>query len=258
MAAIDNLQSYVRRTGAPVALGLIASWVAVSLFYFFFKPAWFGELMAGPDVFQKPWTLLTYGFAYPGLVGGFGLLGLIFTCFWMLFAGASVEREVGSIRFLIAWFAFQVTAGLAIGIGTQFLTRGGIVLSAPYLPLAAVTVAWGVRNPTTPIMLYGILPLNGKLLAWLTAGFVFFGYGFPVPIIGALACLHLGLAVLFATDRIPQFPYRLTVYRSKPSKAQREREEHFAEEVRKRRQDREERERLRKLFESSLNDDDAR
>jgi hypothetical protein len=66
------------------------------------------------------------------------------------------------------------------------------------------------------------------------------------------------LSYLFASGRIPWLPYAGPSTKYKPSKAQRAREQTFFDDVRKREQERTERERLRKLFESSFDDNDKK
>jgi hypothetical protein len=97
------------------------------------------------------------------------------------------------------------------------------------------------------------------MLAWLTAALVLFGYGtmLQAPLLGAFACIHLIIAYYFAANRFEAVPYRQGEGRVNPArmKATEKKDKSYFEEVRKREQERAERERLRKLFEDSMEDD---
>jgi len=104
-----------------------------------------------------------------------------------------------------------------------------------------------------------IIPIPGWLLAWLTAAITLFGYGtaYSAPLMGAFACLHLLLAYFYASNRIPNLAYGRaggpTNYQN--LKRTERMDKSYFDDVRKREQDRAEREKLRKLFEDSMTDD---
>jgi membrane associated rhomboid family serine protease len=199
-----------------------------------------------------PWSILTYPFADTG--NGFALIFLLFELLWLYWIGTSVEREVGSAKYAGLWVAMTVIPALVLGFGSWIMGQP-VPLAGANLPLAGLTVAWGVRNSESRIMLYGIIPLTGKVIAILTTALVFFGYGTIHFAYAFLAIAHLAVAFLFATNRIPGFTYTRPVYQYKPSKQKIQEESQFYEEVKKRETERKEKERLRKLFESSGLDD---
>jgi hypothetical protein len=101
-----------------------------------------------------------------------------------------------------------------------------------------------------------IIPIQARWLGWLTVGMVLFGYGIGNPLFGLLACVHLGLAYLYAANYVPFLPYGTTrFFRHKRYWKKSERDETYIRDVKKREIERQERERLRKLFEGSLTDD---
>ncbi|MBS1716920.1 MAG: rhomboid family intramembrane serine protease [Armatimonadetes bacterium] len=241
---LEDFQRSVRRAGAPVTTGLIAAISIGFLGVFFLKAPFYDALALGPSWLSQPWTLITYPFVFGGFLSAL-FLGLML---WMIVR--FVESDMGSNRFaalfvgitLFNAFAFLVMMSL-MGFPPQM---------ASYVPFSALFVTWCSRNPNAEIRLYGIIPIQAKWLALIDAGFTFFGIGSVHPLLGAVALLPLIFCWFFAANQIPGLSYRAQY---KKSKAEVQKENAFFDDVRKRKQEREERERLRKLFESSLEDD---
>lgn len=257
MAFADDIRSWARGQRAPVTVGLIASLVAAALILWFTQLRGFEAIAFDTDWLRQPWTLLTYPWAYMPLASPFGILGLIFLCMWLLWTSATLEKDLGPGRFVAFFLAMTALPALFVWIGALLTARvpgmhlaGGIpLLAGPWLPVAAITVAWCARNPTATISLWGIIPISGKWLAVLTVAGVLFSLGFGNPVIGVLGCVHLGIAWLYAAERLP-IPYgsyrrreQETVMRGGVKV-----DDKYFEEVKKREQEREERERLRKLL----------
>jgi hypothetical protein len=255
MGFLDDVRSTLRRQGAPVTLGINVVLVAVSVISFLTQDRLAAFLTFAPDWVVRPWTWITYPFIF--LLSGIGVLFLICTVMWLSWVGGSTERDLGSGRYAALWAAFTVIPALFIVIAWHI---AGVALPVygPWLPLSAVTVIWGFRNRATPVLLFGIVPLTGYWLALLSVAIVFFDYGRPAPLIGVFACLPLFLAYAFATNRIPGLSYSAPVAKPRPSRAQREKEDRFFDDVRKRELERSEREKLRKLFERSFDEEDQK
>jgi len=207
MGLVDDIRSWSRKQGAPVTMGLIATMILANLIFFFAK--YQGIEFVGfiaPNL-KYPWTLVTYPWASM-MFDGWRLVWFVFLMYWIVWTGTSVERQTGTVKFLIAWFVWTIVGGLTVQLGaTMFTSKGGAPLLGPEIPVSALTVAWCTRNPKATIMLCGILPMTGMWLGWLTVGSVFFGFGLPSPLVGLCAAIPLGLAYLFASDRLPFFPF---------------------------------------------------
>lgn len=248
-----------RRTGTPATIGLVGAMAVVYLL------AWFGlrgvlgqplALVPG-SALSAPWTLLTYPFASQG--SGVDLFWFLLSLLWLFFMGSAVEREIGAQRFLAVFFGFALFSGLILVLASQVV--GGVPPQlGGLLPTSAITMIWAARNPEQSILLMMVIPLKGKFLAILTLVLVIFGIGASNPLVGLIAGLPLALAWFWASGKLP-VPYPVGV-RAGRSRAERQAEERrhneFQEAIRKRAQEREERERLRKLFESSLDPNDDR
>jgi membrane associated rhomboid family serine protease len=129
-----------------------------------------GILWLNPaNLMTMPWTLLTYPLVNPGL------LNLIFALFWWWFIGGSLERNWGRRRY--AWFL-----GLTVGVTGLALAVCGILFKVwlpvygLWLPAVGVTWAWADLNPGQELLLWGLIPVKAKWLAWLEAGLTFLTY----------------------------------------------------------------------------------
>lgn len=214
-----------------------------------------------PDWQSKPWTLLTYPWAGTPFFDGLQLIFFVFMVMWMFWTGTSVERDLGSAKYITLWIIVILLPALFIvGLGPMVGKVGAI---GTWLPMAAVTVIWCLRNQTQEIRLYGIIPLSGKILAVVTVISTILLSGAGNPLFGVVSSLHLGVAAAFALNLIPFWTYSRgassfgkSKLSDRPNLKKSERmDKGYYDDVKKREKEREERERLRKLFESSLEDD---
>lgn len=238
-----DFANWARRQSSPVALGLVASLVAFALL------GWLTQGRAiEPLAFTGSgplWALITYPWYYSQLGSPLGLIFTILLVMWLVQFGGAMEREMGSMRFGVFWLVSTLVFGLiALALG--------IPLDGPMLPGAALVVVWGARNRGASILLWGILPLSGLLLAALIAASVVFTYGARNPLYGVLMGLPLGLVWLFGLEKLPiavtggpkAKKAKLTVVKGGTKY-----DDKYYESVKNREIEREEQERLRKLFE---------
>lgn len=231
---------------------MIASFLGVWL------QVWPVELLAfsSDQALAKPWTLATH----PIAMSAGGLLGVIFGSLWMWGIGAVVEREVSSKRFAGIALLFAVLTALLAYTASMVLGQG-VNLLGIYPLLALVTVMWGTRYPEQTVMFMMIIPVKAKWLAWISAGLVFFS---AEPRVAPFLIVPLVLGYFFAADKLP-VPYYAGRSRRKdePTYGRTGKvDTSFLDDVKRREQERAEKERLRKLFESSMidntKDDDER
>lgn len=206
----------------PATIGLIAlGSVPFLLAWFGLKQLvdWFA--LAPVLALARPWTLLLYPLADVG--NGSAIIGVLFLSYWLYMIGSSLEKEIGTGLLAAATGILTLAGGLAWWLGGSLM-----------MPAAVQMAKW---------------------LAVLTAVVVLFISGSGAPLMGVFALLPLLLAFLYATNRIPGLKFGATVADVKSSKKQRQEFDNYMNDVYKREQEREERERLRRLFESSLDDD---
>ena len=239
--------SSVKKMPNPVCAGIVALSVVC------FVGAWAGNA----DLFFRPlalgfgepmevWRWLTW----PIATGAMGPLGILFGCLWLWSMGGVVERELGSMKFGL--FVLSVTLLSA----AMAVLGGAIVGIAPLLAglwvmLVAVTIAWGTRYPTMPVTFMFVLPLQGKWLAWISVALLVFAMDYRLA---PFLAVPLALAYLFAADKLP-IRYSARPVATGPTKRQIEREGRYFDDVKRRETEREEKERLRRLFERSLIED---
>lgn len=200
------------------------------------------------DYFAVPWTFLSYSFA------DLSPLSVFFACLWLWGIGGVVERDLGMWKYLIVWFLFAVLSAVCVLVAAILLHKN-TTMSGAWVPLTAITVIWGTRNPNAALTFMFVLPITGKWLAWISVAFVFFA---TRPEFAPFAAIPFILAYFFAANKLPFAPYSRSAVFGAPTKKWERYDKKYYQEVRNREKEREERERLRKLFEGSLNEDSDR
>lgn len=255
MSVFGDFQRKAYQLGAPVSVGIVVVLaVAFVVQWLAFRTPLAGLLAFNPSTaLAEPWTFLTYPLA--ASLTPFGLLSIVFAGLWLWGIGASVEREIGSRTFGIFWLLFTLLPAVMMLLGA-ILVGGQATILGPWIPLSAVTVVWGTRNPNTPITFMFVLPLTGRWLAWLAAGLILVGT--PMQLV-PFAAVPLILAWAYAANRLP-IAYGKTAAPAKaanrtPMRGGQVYDKRYFDDVKRREQERQERERLRQLFERSLIED---
>lgn len=203
------------------------------------------------SLLTKPWTLLTYPFAFVGAQ----FIGALFACYWFWSVGSQLETDLKSDLYAYFLIFSVVSHGLVLALAAMALGVKFYLLM-PFVLASSITVLWGSRYPDLTVMVFGIIPVKAKWIAVISVGSILFSYGVGSPLVGVAICLPFILTALFGLNKLPLAygPIRTKVKNKKADK-----EFHsFIDNVRNREKEREERERLRKLFESSLSDDDKK
>ena len=196
-------------------------------------------------MFPKIWTVATYPF-----VNDLGALGLVFLPLWLLSIGGTVERDHTPVRFGLVLAILIIVSLIPFLVMRQPLY--GILV-----PNSALTAIWATRQPNACVMVFGLVPVKAKWIGWLGMASVLVTYGAGNLPLGVLALGSCLLAYLYAANRLPiRYGYsQYQVGAAKQTKAQKVKEDAYLSDVFLREQERAERERLRRLFEGSLEDD---
>ena len=204
---------------------------------------------------SKPWTLFTYPFgANMGAVLWFAL-----GC-WIIYQFLSdLERRLGNLGTALFFFVVTFLGGLGYFIGTRIFGPSMIPPSLN-LPVEVVVFTWCLVNPTAQILLFAVIPVPTRVLMWLCAAAVVIEQGWGNPWVGLLAGLPLLAVWPYATDRVPfmKFGQVPDLTEKKQQKRQDQSFDRFMSDVKRREHERAEKERLRKLFEDSLSDEDEK
>ncbi len=161
---LDRLERKLGRFAIPHLTLLLVAGQTGSYFLSRARPAFIAQLVLIPDLVLRGevWRLVTFLFMPPG--GGGGTLGLIMVLialYVFYFIGSTLEAQWGEFRYnaylFIGWLA-TVGASFAMPgmIGTNVYLGGSIFLAFAFL------------YPDYTFLLFFILPVKVKWLAWLT------------------------------------------------------------------------------------------
>jgi membrane associated rhomboid family serine protease len=144
-----------------------------------------------PNVWLQPWRLLTY----PLLTGH--IITLLFSGFLLYTVGGSLERSWGTKTFAIFYCALAVVTALAFTLLPLMPGRGSLPFVPNSLVLSALLVGFCTVNPDETINLYGIIPIKTRYIAAGVCIIIFFTLGYGNPLVGLMALLGCGFAVLW-------------------------------------------------------------
>ena len=247
---MQAIKSFCARAGTPVTFFVLASLIASFLLSWLGLQAFFMSLALRSGSGFNPITIFTYPWASSGNGSGliFLLLGWLF--FWQV--GQQVERDLGVQKFAAVFAGLILMGGLAVWAGS-FVSPVGTILFGSFVPVAALAVIWATRHAEQQVQFF-MFPIQAKWIGWLSAAMVLFSLG---PIIGAFAVLPCVFGYFFAANKIPGLAYVGRVAgKSRKEKVQESKKFNaFMDSVKKKEQEREEKEKLRQLFERSLIED---
>ena len=158
---IPNLMKYIVLANAAVfVLDLFTNSFASLLLCFHYNSIMHGQV----------WRLFTF-FLVPSVSGGgsvgVGLMtnALLFalTSFFYLSIGTTLERYMGTTKFTL-FYALGVILNMVYGM----VTHSGVNM---YYIHMSMFLSFAVLYPDSRVLLYGIIPLKVKWLAWLDAAF---------------------------------------------------------------------------------------
>lgn len=243
---MSSSANWLRRQNAPVTLGLIAVLVLFTFILPTLPSGVQGSLAFDAQWYGHPWSLLTYSFIFPGGPGN--LVGLFFLAWWGLMIGGMVEREMSSRRYGIFLAAVAIGSPLVMWVGAM-LFQSPVTIFGPFFIDAAVAVAWGTRFASLELRILGVLPIQARVIGWLFTIGLYLVYGIGNPVLGTFALLPLLAVWAFAENKLPfAFGPRLIERTKAAGRGVVQYDEAYYDEVRKREQERAEKERLRKLL----------
>ncbi len=139
-----------------------------------------------PALFCKGqvWRLLTFAIVPETS----GILWLAISLYFYYFIGSSIEREWGAGKFTIYYFSGLLLTAL-YSLVYYWITKTRIIVSASYLNLS-LFFAFATLWPDQRVLLFFIIPVKMKWLAWVDAAF------FAFEIIEYLVAGQVGLALV--------------------------------------------------------------
>lgn len=240
---IENLRTYLRRSGSPFSIILA---VLFGLFYvltffvkgvrphFAFEYAFFGSYPAGAIL-------------YPFLLGPVG--NAVFTILTVVFFIASIEKTIGTPLSIKLWLGSTLLGAAGVAIGDALFHYNATLFGAT-IPIESLILYWATKFPRQRVVLL-FFPVEAWVVAAIGVCFVFFGYGAGNPLVGLFALTPLFVIGLYSWSENPKSRVKNPRYSSTAQVSEKD----FYEDSEKRRKDRLERERLRKIFEQSMIED---
>ena len=154
---IPELMKYVALGNVAVfLLDLFTNGYASSMLMF--HP---GLIMQG-----QVWRIITFVFAPFGSAGLWNMLVFLISTFFYYQIGSALERHWGTTRFSVFYFM-----GILLNVALGFLTNSIIFMDFVNL---SMFFPFATLYPDMHVLLYGIIPIRIKWLAWLDAAL--FGY----------------------------------------------------------------------------------
>lgn len=195
----------------------------------------------------RPWAFLTYPFA--PIYSGSALIFLIITALWLYSFGTQVEARNGWRGALWASVGFALVAGLCVFAGAKAV-GSLLALAGPFAWGTGVGFVWGLQNRNAVVNLFCLIPVKGIAIAVLSVALFFFAMMDFHPALGLFTLPAFGLFYWWANSADG-------VSRGKDRAARRKdvQTRNILDSAMDRQKEREERDKLRELFERSLIDD---
>ena len=179
-------------------LAMFAGWGSIEFLTFNMNAVLHGEL----------WRLLTFIF----VPSGGSLFFLAVSLYFYYFIGSALEREWGTAKFSLYYLSGVVLTVLSTVVASLLSGHNLMVAGTGYINMS-MFFAFAMLYPETQVLLFFIVPLKIKWLAWIDAGFfglsilssLFHGdlVGWVAPIIALL-----NFVVFFWTAISDEYSYR--------------------------------------------------
>lgn len=149
----------------PAAVGLLLLLILVASLGAVFFPAFreWTALESGSIVSGQVWRLVTWPLVQSDP------MGLIFGGLVVYFFAPALAYEMGERRFLGTLLGISVATALITLLVSALL--GVPVLYQGIWPVVdALVILWALRHPDQQVLIYFVLPVSGRVLAWITVG----------------------------------------------------------------------------------------
>lgn len=197
MFGVNLLDRLERKLGRNFGIkGLMTYIVGLNAIVFFLllidqTGRFYNMLMLVPELVLKGevWRLVTYTFIPPTT----SIFWFIFTLYFYYMIGSTLEHEWGTFKFNAYYLIGMIGTTIA-----AFLTGGGT--TAVYLNLS-LFLAFAYMFPNYQILLFFILPVKMKYLAWVDVAFIVYAV-LTEPLAGKAAAVVsiLNFIIFFGRD----------------------------------------------------------
>ena len=157
---IPNLMKYIVIGSVIVyLLSIFAGYSAVSFLSFRWSAITQGEL----------WRLVTFIFM-PGYYSTGAVLWLALFLYFYYMIGNVLEREWGTAKFTL-YYLSGVVLTVIVGIVTALVTGYDVIIDGTSYVNLSMFFAFAMLYPDTQFLLFFIIPIKVKWLAWIDAAF---------------------------------------------------------------------------------------
>ena len=182
-------------------LSLFAGYGAVSFLNFQWAAITHGEL----------WRLITFIFM-PGYYSTGDVLWLALFLYFYYMIGTVLEREWGTAKFTLYYFS-GVVLTLVVGIVTALVSGHNVLIEGTSYVNLSMFFAFAMLYPETQFLVFFIIPVKVKWLAWIDAAFFALSVVtslFRLDILNALlpVVALLNFFVFFWTNITDEIAYR--------------------------------------------------
>jgi membrane associated rhomboid family serine protease len=117
-----------------------------------------------PILRGEVWRLVTWPFAETNV------LGLLFGGYMLFWLGQQLSYAWSERRFLSRFLVYTVGAGLGTTLIAYVWAEASIPHAGVWPVVAGLLVAWAMLFPDRQMNWFGIMPMTGKTVAWITVG----------------------------------------------------------------------------------------
>ncbi len=183
---MDDFSWKIRRftETAPVTSALIGISILTFLLSFFQGGQWLSWLVSD-NLLARPWTVVTHLAVFQS-----SILSLLVGSYMWFWVGGSLETTWGSNRFAAVLLFWGALSNLSMSLGNYVLYNQGFLAIGYWQALGCLFVMWAMMNPRATVLFMFVIPIEARILGYLSLLLLFFGSPFP------LGCFAVAPALL--------------------------------------------------------------
>ncbi len=207
MKFLDSLEKRYAHLAVPnVALTLIIAQLVVYAAILFGRVQFEGLLLIPKAVIAGEWWRLVSFLVAPPHVATTAFQALFLAFFWYIFwmMSSALESAWGVFRFNVFLLAGVLFTVIGAFLG-QLISSDALIFVSPRFLYLSVFFAFATLHPNIEFLLFFILPIKVKWLAWLAGGLTAFAFLFA-PTLGDRVAILAPLLnyLLFFKDALAQ------------------------------------------------------
>ena len=173
---IDRLEKKIGKYAIKNLIFYILGAYVIGYILALAKPEWYMYIILSPAMVMKGqvWRLFTWVFTAPQQIS----ILLIFMFLFYYYIGRTLEQYLGSFKYnlyvLSGWFFTTLGSMVVYWISSAASGASGAISIEPstyYINLTSF-LAFAVIFPDAKVLLFAIIPIKMKILAWIDAGYL--------------------------------------------------------------------------------------